>query len=98
LVELIGLGRDVVVDLSFWNRAMRDEFKHIVESRGASWELVYVKVDPAILPGRLASRRERNDANAFPIEPEMLARFVAGFEAPEGEGETVIENGERHRQ
>jgi hypothetical protein len=54
-----------------------------------------VKVDPAILPGRLASRRERNDANAFPIEPEMLARFIAGFEAPEGEGETVIENGER---
>jgi predicted kinase len=95
LVELLDLGRDVVVDLSFWNRTMRDEFKHIVESQGASWELVYIKVDPVILPGRLATRRERNDANAFPIEPEMLARFIAGFEAPEGEGETVIEIADR---
>ena len=91
LIELIGLGRDVVVDLSFWNRAMRDEFKQLVESQGASWDLVYIKVDPAVLPGRLALRRERPGADAFPIEPEMLARFIAGFEAPDGEGETVIE-------
>ena len=98
LVDLIGQGRDVVVDHSFWNRASRDEFKHLVESHGGSWELVYIKVDPAVLPGRLVERRNRDDANAFPIEPEMLARFIAGFEHPEGEGETVIEIAERYAQ
>ena len=94
LVDLIKQNQDVVVDLSFWNRAGRDEYKQLIESHGARWELIYIKVDPLILPERIEKRRMRHDANAFPIEPEMLARFIAGFEVPDGEGETVIESAE----
>jgi predicted kinase len=92
LVRHIRAGEDVVVDFSFWNRAMRDDYKRLVESAGGRWELHYMKVDPALLPARLAARRLRDDANAFPIEPEMLTRFIDGFEHPTGEGEIVIES------
>jgi predicted kinase len=92
LVEHIRAGEDVVLDLSFWNRAMRDDYRQLIESAGGRWELHYMKVDPEILPARLATRRLRSDANAFPIEPEMLTRFIASFEHPTGEGEIVIES------
>jgi predicted kinase len=90
LVAHIRAGEDVIVDFSFWNRAMRDEYKRLVESAGGRWELHYMKVDPAVLPARLANRRLQGDANAFPIADEMLARFIEGFEHPDGEGEIVI--------
>jgi tRNA uridine 5-carbamoylmethylation protein Kti12 len=50
-----------------------------------------MRADPAVIRARLIARRARNDANAFPIPDEMLERFIAGFEPPQGEGETVIE-------
>ncbi|MEJ7839643.1 MAG: ATP-binding protein [Thermomicrobiales bacterium] len=93
LVSLMDQEIDVVVDLSFWNRAGRDEYKCLIEAHGAEWDLVYIKVDPSILPERLAVRARRSDANAFPVPPEMLAAFIAGFEAPDGEGERIIEHG-----
>lgn len=92
LVELIGLGRDVVVDFSFWQRAERDRYKQLIEEAGASWELVYLKVDPAVLRERLTARSARFDANAaFPITDEILDDFVSSFEEPHDEGEIVIE-------
>jgi predicted kinase len=91
LGELVRAGRNVVVDFSFWNRAFRDEWKHLIDVAGGAWELVFIKVDPAALPGRLAGRRDDADANAFPVMPEMLAFFIEGFEFPDGEGEIVVE-------
>lgn len=92
LLDLIDRGRDVVVDLSFWQRAARDRCKRLVEEAGAAWELVYLKVDPAILRERLATRSARFDANAaFPITDQLLEAFMSDFEEPRDEGETVIE-------
>lgn len=91
LLELVAEGRDVVVDLSFWRRATREEYKRLVERAGARWRLVYLKVDPAVLRRRLAERARRFDANAaFPITEDILAAYLAGFEAPDGEGEQVL--------
>ncbi len=94
LTELIRAGRDVVVDYSFWERSTRDRYKHLVAEAGGRWELVYLKVSPERLRQRLAARRERFDANAaFPIADALLERFLAGFQAPDGEGETVVDTG-----
>ena len=92
LRETVGAGRNVVVDFSFWNRAFRDEWKRLIEAAGGTWELVVIKTDPRNLPQRLEERRARGeDANAFPVTPEMLEEFIAGFEFPDGEGEIVVE-------
>lgn len=92
LTELIGAGRAVVLDYSFWERATRERYKRLVVESGARWELVYLKATPALLRRRLAARRSRFDANAaFPITDALLDRFVAGFQEPVGEGETVLE-------
>lgn len=94
LLELIAEGRDVVVDFSFWQRASRQEYKRLVESAGARWRLVYLQVEPDVLRRRLAERAVRFDANAaFPITEEVLTGFLAGFEAPSGEGEEVVTTG-----
>jgi predicted kinase len=91
LVELMRQGHDVVVDFSFWRRAMRDQYKRLVADAGGRWELVYLKVDREQLRERLDTRAVRSDANAaFTITDDMLDRFMTGFEEPEGEGESVI--------
>ncbi|UNX55030.1 ATP-binding protein [Georgenia sp. TF02-10] len=91
LVELVRAGRDVVVDLAFWRRADREEYKALVEAAGGRWRLVYFTIDPELLHRRTAARRARGDADAFPVTPELLDQFIATFEVPEGEGEEVID-------
>jgi predicted kinase len=94
LVELIGAGRDAVVDFSFWQRAARDGYKRLVEDAGGRWELVYLKLSPDRLRERLAARGARFDANAaFPVSDALLERYLAGFEKPHGESEQVVEAG-----
>lgn len=91
LVELTGRGRDVVVDLSFWRRASRDEYKQLVETEGGRWRLVYLQVTSDVLRQRLSQRSHRFDANAsFAITDDVLNTYLANFEAPSGEGEEVV--------
>ena len=91
LTALIGQGRNVVVDFSFWQRARRERYKQLITDAGGTWRLVYLKVDPALLRQRLAERTRRFDANAaFPITEDILASYLANFEEPEGEGEDVV--------
>ncbi len=94
LLELLGQGRDVVVDLSLWQRAEREEYKRLATGAGARWRLVYLEADVDVLRRRLAQRAERVDANAaFPITDDVLATYLAGFEVPDGEGEEVLRLG-----
>ncbi|HET9349382.1 MAG TPA: ATP-binding protein, partial [Arthrobacter sp.] len=44
LVDLITGGRDVVVDLSFWSRQRREEYKAVITAHGGAWQLVYLDV------------------------------------------------------
>ncbi|MEJ5946362.1 ATP-binding protein [Pseudokineococcus basanitobsidens] len=91
LLELIADGRDVVLDLSFWRRASREQYKRLIESAGGRWRLVYLQAEPYVLRQRLAERAQRFDANAaFPITEEVLAGFLSGFEEPCGEGEEIV--------
>ena len=90
LLELITEGRDVVVDLSFWSRQRREEYEALITDHGAAWQLVYLDVPKEELLRRLALRRLKPGPNSAPVGPAYLDKFLAGFEAPAGEGETVI--------
>lgn len=92
LVKLIHDKEQVVIDFSFWQRAKRDQYKQLIEESGGKWKLIYLKVHPDDLRKRLKLRNKRFDANAFPINEEILNSYLLGFETPKGEGEIVIEN------
>lgn len=86
-------GRNVVLDRSFYARQDRDEFKARIEAAGGKWILVYLKAERDVLWRRIRQRRENgiNADSALDIKEDLLDAYVGGFEAPEGEGEIVIE-------
>ncbi|GIH18825.1 hypothetical protein Raf01_69970 [Rugosimonospora africana] len=91
MLSLIAEGRDVVVDSSFWQRSLRQEYKQLIERAGGRWRLVYLRADPELLRGRLRVRAARFDANAaFPITEELFAHYLDSFEPPSGEGEEIV--------
>lgn len=92
---------DVVLDLSFYDKEYRDEYKDIVERNGGRWVLVYLDAGRDLLWNRIQRRRaerdsldakdpERNGDSAFDIDDETFAMYLDGFEPPRGEGEIVI--------
>jgi predicted kinase len=91
LVALIGEGRPVVLEYSFWSRDKRDRYKSIIEFHGATWELVYFRASPTVLRERLAARNGMGGANSVTVSSELLDQYLAGFEEPVGEGERVID-------
>ncbi|MCB5291547.1 AAA family ATPase [Arthrobacter sp. SO3] len=90
LVDLMASRRDVVVDLSFWSRQRREEYKALITAHGATWQLVYLDVPRHELLRRLALRRRDPGPNSAPVGPDYLDKFLAGFEAPADEGETIV--------
>ncbi len=92
--RLVGLVRDevpVVLDLSLWRRADRRAYRELVEDSGGCWELVHLDVPTRTLRARLRERSRRFDADAaFDVDDAVLDRFLAGFERPEGEGESRL--------
>ncbi|WP_435610190.1 AAA family ATPase [Streptomyces sp. C10-9-1] len=91
LAELVAEGRDVVWDHGLWPRKDRDAMKELVESAGGRWRLLYFSVERDELLRRLVERNDREDANALVVTPEALDDFFARFEAPQGEGEEIVE-------
>ncbi|MFJ4804624.1 AAA family ATPase [Streptomyces murinus] len=91
LGELVAEGRDVVWDHGLWPRKDREAMKELVESAGGWWRLLYFPVERDELLRRLAERNEREDANALVVTPEALDDFFARFEAPQSEGEEIVE-------
>jgi predicted kinase len=83
---------DVVLDFSFAFRETRDEYRRIVEEEGARSVLVYLECSEATLWKRIGEReRSVVDADsAFKVTPEVLSRYLRGFEAPVDEAQIVI--------
>lgn len=91
LVELVAAGTDVVLDLSLWRQADREQHRALVEGAGGGWCLVHLSVPVAELRRRLAQRAARHDADAaFEITQGRLAGYLDGFETPAGESEVVL--------
>lgn len=82
-----------MLDFSFAYRAVREEWKRLIEGSGGRWVLVFLDVDPAELRRRVRARNERVEKDgdsAFYVTEEILERYLTGFERPDGEGEIVL--------
>lgn len=82
LLEAVAAGRDVVVDLSFWSRAMREEWRALLAPTGATVEILHVVTDRGTALARL---RERAGAHAddFTLPPGLAEQYHENFEPPE---------------
>lgn len=81
LLELVAAGSDVVLDFSFWSRAMRDEYRELLKPSGVVPETVYLATDRATVLKRVSARAAR-DGDDFAISAELAARYFDHFEVP----------------
>ena len=97
LLQCVSRGEDVVVDLSFWSRAMRDEWRALLEPAGVVPEIVHVATDRETCLRRLEQRRGE-DADDVVLPRNVGERYVDHFEPPgvdEGVLTVVVGEGTR---
>lgn len=93
LVDLVRAGSDVVLDLSFWSRAMRDEYRALLRPLGVVPETVYLATDRATVLARVSARVAR-DGDDFRLSPELAASYFDHFEVPTAaEGPLTVVSG-----
>lgn len=94
LVDLATAGTDVVLDYSFWSRAMRDEYRAILRPLGVEPETIYVATLREVALGRV---RARNGAQADDVRlpDDVAAHYYDHFEAPTSdEGPLTVVSGD----
>lgn len=90
LLTLVDESRDVVLDLSFWSREMREEWRDVLEPTGVVPETIYLATDKATIMARIRRRRGAH-AHDFVLNEELAERYVDHFEAPSpSEGPLVV--------
>jgi len=60
LLELVTAGSDVVLDFSFWSRAMREDYRRLLEPAGVVPETIYLATDRSTVLARIRDRRGRH--------------------------------------
>jgi len=81
LLGLVVEGRDVVLDFSFWSRAMRDDYRRLLGEVGVVPETVYLATDRDTVLARVRERRGSNEDD-FVVDEETAAAYVDHFEPP----------------
>lgn len=81
LLRLIQQERDVVLDYSFWSRAIREQYKAILTPFGIEAEIYYVATPKAVALQRIR-HRTGNDPNEMQLSEETAARYYDNFEPP----------------
>ena len=90
LIELIGEGRNVVLDMTFCHREKRDFYRALLEEYGAEGELVYFPVDFDTAWERIDARNRLTEGpNKARVTEDMLRCFYNGFQHP-GDDEKFI--------
>lgn len=90
---LLQVGKDVILDRSFYARKDRDDFRNLISSSGARCILVYFKAaDKELLWKRIFVRSQgKKDADsALDISRERFEIYWSGFEEPTDECEIVV--------
>lgn len=84
LLELVAVGRDVVLDFSFWSRRMRDDYRTLLEPTGVVPETVYLATDRDTVLDRMRSRRGSHPDD-YVLPAELAAHHFDHFEPPTAE-------------
>ena len=80
-VELLTAGRDVVLDFSFWSRAMRDQWRAVLAPLGVVPETIYVSTDRETALARVRARHGSSQDD-FQLTEDLARRYYDGFEPP----------------
>ncbi|QFG67916.1 AAA family ATPase [Ornithinimicrobium pratense] len=90
LIRLLDQGRDVVLDFSFWSRAMRDDWRRLVARYGITAETIYMATDKETCMDRIRAR-VLTHGDDFPLEPDVAAHYFNHFQPPtEEEGPLTV--------
>ncbi|GAB2463884.1 AAA family ATPase [Xylanimonas ulmi] len=81
LVSIVAAGGDVVVDLSFWSRRMREEYRALLAPLGVTPETVYLATPRQVALARVAAR-DGGTANDVRLDEATAARYFDHFEPP----------------
>lgn len=90
LVRLVGEGRDVVVDTSFWSRASRDAYRAVLAPLGIAPVTHYLATPEAQILARLRDRAGAGPHDV-PVPPALARAYLDSFEVPTSdEGPLVV--------
>lgn len=85
-LEILEIGKDVILDWGFWTRDERRYAREFYRSRGFNCELHYIDIDDDVWHERLEKRNREVEAGrllAYPVDENLAAKFASIFEAPE---------------
>lgn len=81
LVRLVEQGRDVVLDFSFWSRAMRDDWRRLLAPYEIVPETIYLVTDRQTCLDRIGARG-LNSGDDFTLANEVAAGYFDHFQPP----------------
>jgi predicted kinase len=81
-LRALELGLDVVLDFGLWSRDERSALRQAAADRGASVELLHLRLPPAEQRRRLDRRQDAEPHTTWQMTDEELAEWERRFEAP----------------
>lgn len=88
LTELAAAGEDVVLDFSFWSRAMRDDWRRLLAPHGIKPEIHYLATPRDVVLERVRGRVARH-GDDFRLEEATAASYFDNFEPPTADEGTI---------
>ncbi|GAB3541763.1 hypothetical protein GCM10027403_33570 [Arthrobacter tecti] len=84
LVSYVNAGRDVVLDFSFWSRAMRNDYRRLLTRLGVTPVTVYLATPRNVVLERMRAR-SGTAPNEVKLSEETAAEYFDAFEPPTAE-------------
>jgi len=82
-LHTLRLGTNVVLDFGLWSRDERSALRSLAASAGATGQVVYLPVDPAVQRARIAHRQATAPHTTFPMSEADLVTWRTQFEVPD---------------
>lgn len=81
LLHLVQSGEDVVLDFSFWSRAMRDDWRELLAPHGVEPEIFYLTTPREVVLRRVRDRLASH-GDDFQLDEATAERYFDHFEPP----------------